>query len=371
MKIAIVCDWLVQPGGAEKVLAQLIQCYPQADLYAVIDFLPKDQRHFLQGKRVQTTFMQKLPFAKTHYRHLLPLMPLAIEQLDLSAYDVVLSTSHAVAKGVLTGPDQCHISYIYTPMRYAWDLQHQYLQETGLNKKLSGWLARYYLHKLRLWDYRSAAGVDHFVAISNFVAKRVEKTYRRQASVIHPPIDLSLYTPHHSKADYYLTAGRLVPYKRIDLIVQAFRGLPDKKLIVIGDGPDFKKIKSLAGANVTLLGYQPDEVLIKYLQRARAFIFAAEEDFGLLPLEAQATGTPVIAYGKGGALETIRDLSQAKPTGHFFHQQTIIAICQAIKTFEENAHLIMTDDCVNQAARFDAPVFREKLKQFVSQRLSC
>src|SRR3990167_6803183 len=197
MKIAIVCDWLVTLGGAEKVLAEMFTCFPDADLFAVVDFLPDDKRDFVLHKRAKTSFIQQLPFAKTSYRAYLPLMPLAIEQLDLSAYDLILSSSHAVAKGVLTGPEQLHISYVHSPMRYAWDLQHQYLKETGLNKKLHGWLARYLLHKLRLWDYRSAAGVDHYIANSHFIASRIRKTYRREAEVIYPPVDTARFVPHH------------------------------------------------------------------------------------------------------------------------------------------------------------------------------
>jgi glycosyltransferase involved in cell wall biosynthesis len=368
MRIAIVCDWLVTMGGAEKVLAEIIRCYPDADLFAVIDFLDVEKRQQIANKVAKTTFIQKLPFAKTHYRSYLPLMPLAIEQLDLSNYDLILSSSHAVAKGVITGPDQVHISYIHSPMRYAWDLQHQYLRESGLDRKIQGLLARYFLHKLRLWDWRSANGVDHFIANSNYIARRIEKTYRRPAEVIYPPVDISQFTPHFAKEDYYLTASRFVPYKRIDLIVESFRNMPDKKLIVIGDGPDFAKIKSKAGTNVELLGYQPTPNLIHYMQRAKAFIFAAEEDFGILPLEAQACGTPVIAYGKGGALETVLGLDHAKPTGVFFLQQTPLAIQQAIDLFE--THQFQLKNCVENAEKYKPERFRERLMHYVEEKLS-
>lgn len=368
MKTAIVCDWLVNLGGAEKFLGHLLHCYPQADLFAVVDFIDKDKRGFLLNKPIQTTFIQKMPLAKTRYRSYLPLMPLAIEQLDLSSYDLVISSSHAVAKGVITGPDQLHISYVHSPMRYAWDLQHQYLHETGLDKKLQGYLARYFLHKLRMWDLRSAQGVDCLVANSHFIARRIMKTYRRQADVIYPPIDTSQFTPCHDKNDFYLTASRLVPYKKIDLIVDSFRAMPDKKLIVIGDGPDLAKIKSKAGANVEILGYQSDAVLIDHLQHAKAFIFAAEEDFGLLPLEAQACGTPVIAYGKGGALETVRGLEQQAPTGIFFPEQTTTAICDAVQAFEANCSLLTVENCVANAQRFAPQQFYEKFKQYVAEK---
>lgn len=369
MKIAIVCDWLVTLGGAEKVLAEMLACYPQADLFAVVDFLSEQQRGFLNGKQATTTFIQRLPFAKRNYRRYLPLMPLAIEQLDLSAYDVILSSSHAVAKGVLTGPDQLHICYIHSPMRYAWDLQHQYLRESNLDKKVSGLLARYFLHKLRLWDARTAVNVDYFLANSQFVAKRVQKTYRREAEVLYPPVDLEQFQPQAKKENFFFTASRFVPYKRIDLIVEAFKLLPDEHLFVIGDGPEYQKIKAKAPRNVTLLGYQPDHVLIDYLQRANAFIFAAEEDFGILPLEAQACGTPVIAYGKGGALETVRGLKrQSEPTGLFFPQQEIATIAKAIAHFKQNAHEFTADLCVKNARRFSPTHFRQQLMQFVNDK---
>jgi len=370
MKIAIVCDWLVTLGGAEKVLSEIIQCYPHADLFAVIDFLDPEKRQQIANKCAQTTFIQNLPFAKTRYRSYLPLMPLAIEQLDLSNYDLILSSSHAVAKGVITGPDQVHISYVHSPMRYAWDLQHQYLRESGLDKKPHGFLARYFLHKLRLWDLRSANGVDHFIANSNYIARRIQKTYRRTAEVIYPPVDIDQFTPYAEKENYYFTASRFVPYKRIDLIVESFKAMPDKKLIVIGDGPDFAKIKAKAGVNVELLGYQSNLTLIKYMQRAKAFIFAAEEDFGILPLEAQACGTPVIAYGKGGALETVCGLTHAKPTGVFFLEQTVEAIQEAINLFEKNISKFPLKNCVENSQTFSSAQFREKLMHFVKDKLA-
>ena len=369
MRIAIVCDWLVVIGGAEKFLGHLLQCFPEADLFAVVDFIEPDKRDFLLNKSIKTTFIQHLPFAKHRYRTYLPLMPLAIEQLDVSSYDVIISSSHAVAKGVLTGPDQLHISYVHSPMRYAWDLQHHYLRETGLDKKMRGYLARWFLHKLRLWDLRSANGVDYFIANSDFIARRIHKTYRRQAEIMHPPIDTAQFTAgKQAKEDFYFTASRFVPYKKLDLIVESFQSMPDKKLIVIGDGPDADKIKSKSGKNVQFLGYQPTTVLIDYMQRANAFIFAAQEDFGLLPLEAQACGTPVIAFGKGGALETVRGLHDKHPTGVFFPEQTTQAICAAIDIFEKNAAYITAENCVQQAARFNPQQFQQKFKQFIQDK---
>jgi len=370
MKVAIICDWLVTVGGAEKLLREILHCFPQADLFAVIDFMEGEDRQFLLQKPVKTTFVQKLPFAKKKYRSYLPLMPFAIEQLDVSDYDLVISSSHAVAKGVITGPNQVHVSYVHSPMRYAWDLQHQYLRESGLDTKFSGYLARYFLHKLRLWDLRSANGVDHFAANSMFIQKRIQKTYRREAEVIYPPAELDRFTPHYAKDNFYLTASRFVPYKRIDLIVESFQHMPDKELIVIGTGPQLEKIKSKAGKNVALLGYQPDDQLHYYMQRAKAFIFAAEEDFGLVPVEAQACGTPVIALGKGGALETVRGLSHLQPTGVFFPEQTVESICHAIKRFEDHATRFNPEYCVENAARFSSQRFRDHFNYFVQTKMN-
>jgi glycosyltransferase involved in cell wall biosynthesis len=367
MKTAIVCDWLVTIGGAEKFLNHLLHCFPEADIFALIDFIPANARQLLHHKKVQTTFLQHIPGIKKFYRHFLPLMPFAIEQLDVTNYDLVISSSHAVAKGILTTPEQCHISYVHSPMRYAWDLQHHYLRETGLDKKWHGWLARYFLHKLRLWDVRSAHNVDYFLANSQFIAKRINKTYRRNATVIHPPIESEKFTPGRHKEDFYLTAARLVPYKRIDLIVQTFAQQPEKKLIVIGDGPDFAKIRSFATPNIQLLGYQPDHVLIDHLQRAKAFIFAALEDFGLLPLEAQACGTPVIAYAKGGALETVKVIPNPHPTGVFFPEQTIPSLALALQQFEQYQHCFSQENCLANAARFSPQQFKHDLQQFIAK----
>lgn len=371
LRIAIVHDWLSVFAGAERVLEQMLLCYPQADVFSVVDFLPESERAFLQGKTVGTTFIQHLPFAKTKYRFYLPLMPLAIEQLDLSTYDLILSSSHAVAKGVLTGPDQLHVCMCYSPLRYAWDLQHQYLQESGLQQGFKGWIAKYLLHRLRLWDVRTANGVDQFIAISHFVARRIQKVYRRKSVVIYPPVATADFALVENKDDFYLTASRLVPYKKVELIVRSFVHMPSKRLIVIGAGPDFEKIKKIAPANVTLMGYQPHAVLLQHLQKAKAFIFAAEEDFGIAPLEAQACGTPVIAYGKGGALETIQGIAtQAPRTGVFFYQQTIASLTAAIDEFEHLASPILPQDCRANALQFGPERFRQEFTQCVQTALS-
>lgn len=369
MKVAIVHDWLTTYAGAERVLEQLLKVYPQADLFAVCDFVPEAERGFLQGKRPTTTFIQKLPGAAKHYRSYLPLMPLAIEQLDVSAYDVVLSSTHAVAKGVLTGPDQLHISYVYSPIRYAWDLQHQYLRESGLDRGLKGWVAKWLLHKIRQWDLRTANGVDCFIADSGFIRRRIQKVYRREAEVVYPPVDVHAFTLREHKEDFYLTASRMVPYKRIDLIAEAFTAMPEKQLVIIGDGPDMAKIKAKAGANVHIMGYQPFEVLRDHLQRAKAFVFAAEEDFGIAPLEAQACGTPVIAFGKGGALETVvgNGLSQS-PTGVFFGEQSIRSLIEAVGQFEAEPTAFSPSACRAHALTFAPEVFRERISELVTSQ---
>lgn len=358
VRIAIVHDWLVTYAGAEKVLEQIIACFPQADLFSLVDFL--DDRSFLRGKPVTTSFIQKLPRARDKYRAYLPLMPLAIEQLDVSAYDVVISSSHAVAKGILTGPDQVHISYVHSPIRYAWDLQHQYLQQSKLTNGPKSALARLILHYIRNWDIRTANSVDGFVANSAFIARRIRKVYQRDAQVIFPPVDVEAFSLCTEKEDFYLTASRMVPYKKIDLIVDAFARMPERTLVVIGDGPEMEKIRAKAAPNVEIIGYQPFKVLKERMSRAKAFVFAAEEDFGISVVEAQACGTPVIAYGKGGALETVRDLSEPKPTGLFFDEQDADSIIAAVKRFDEHAHKLLPANCRVNAEQFSAAHFRER-----------
>ncbi|MEJ2632449.1 MAG: glycosyltransferase family 4 protein [Acidihalobacter sp.] len=370
MKIAIVHDWLTVYAGAERVLEQMLVMYPQANLFSVCDFVPEGERGFLRGKTPRMTFIQRLPGARKRYRSYLPLMPLAIEQLDLSAYDLVLSSSHAVAKGVLTGPNQLHVSYVHSPIRYAWDLQHQYLRESGLDKGVKGWVAKWLLHKMRLWDARTANGVDQFVANSQFISRRIWKTYRREAAVVYPPVDVEAFVFREDKEDFYLTASRLVPYKRVSLIVEAFARMPDKRLKVIGDGPEREKIERIAfgHSNIELLGYQSADALVSHMGRARAFVFAAEEDFGIVPVEAQACGTPVIAFGRGGALESVHDLAEPEPTGLFFGEQSVSAIVQAVERFErEGRAAIQAEDCRRNAERFAPERFRKTLGELVER----
>jgi glycosyltransferase involved in cell wall biosynthesis len=370
MKVAIVHDWLVTYAGAERVLEQILSLYPEADLYSMIDFVPENERAFLRGRKPHTSFIQALPGAKKHYRNYLPLMPLAVEQFDLSAYDLVISSSYAVAKGALTGPDQLHLCYCHSPMRYAWDLQHQYLRESGLERGLRSRLARYALHRLRLWDVRTANGVDGFIAVSQFIARRIWKVYRRESEVIYPPVDTASFNLSTEKADYFVAASRLVPYKRIDLIAEAFSRMPDRTLVIIGDGPEAPTLRAKLSPNCRWLGYQPEPVLREHLQRARALVFAAEEDFGILPLEAQACGTPVIAFNRGGSRETIRGLDDPKPTGIFFEEQTVEAIVEALSRFDRHQNLITPEACRSNALRFSIDRFREEFRCYADRQLT-
>lgn len=330
MKLALVNDWMISEfGGGEKVLQNLCEMY-HAPIYTLVQNPKTVEKLGLKFEDIHSSFLQKFPFAKKKYQTYFPFFPLAIEGFDLSDHEMVLSCSHSVAKGVLTHVDQYHICYCYTPVRYAWDLHHQYLKEIkGLKKKL----AKLILHYFRIWDLQSANRVDHYVGISKYVAKRIQKIYGRQADVIYPPVDTDYFSLEPKKEDYYVAASRMVPYKKIDLIVEAFSKMPEKKLVVIGNGPDFDKVKSKAAKNIELLGYQPDEVIRQHLQKAKAFVFAAIEDFGIIPVEAQSCGTPVIAFGKGAVLETVID----GRTGLFYEHQIPESLISAVEKFEKNS----------------------------------
>ncbi|NNF15699.1 MAG: glycosyltransferase family 4 protein [Gammaproteobacteria bacterium] len=372
MKVAIVHDWCVVYGGAERVLEHIIDCYPDADIFSLIDYVPEDQRHFLRGKKPQTSFLQRIPFVEKIYRKLLFLMPFAIEQFDLSDYDLVISSSYCVAKGVLTGPNQVHVSYCHSPMRYAWDHYHEYLRETGLEHGPLSWFARWQLHRIRTWDVRSSNTVDRFVANSRFVQARIDKFYRRESNVVCPPVETGLFTPVENKEDFYVAAGRFVPFKRLDLAVDAFTSMPDKRLIMIGDGPEMAKLRKKAGPNVEFIGFQPPEVMHDYLSRAKAFIFPSEEDFGIVPVEAQACGTPVIAFGSGGALETVVGLNTQEAhnqpvTGVFFERQSPASLIAAVNRFEVNEKRFFAQSICAHAADFSPEHFKQQLCREVDQ----
>ncbi len=365
LKTAIVHEWLVNYAGSERVVESFTNIWKDADVFALVDFLNQQERDtILKGKFPKTSFIQKLPFAGKHHRTYLPLFPVAIEQFDLSDYEVVLSSAHAVSKGVITNSQQLHISYCHTPMRYAWDFTHQYLRESNLQKGVKAAIVKMFLHYLRIWDYTTANRVDHFIANSKYIAKRIKKIYNKEAEVIYPPVDTKLFPCETNKENYYVTASRFVPYKRIDLIVEAFANMPDKKLLVIGEGSEKDKIVSKAKKNINFLGYQEGDALKKYLQKAKAFVFAAEEDFGIIVVEALACGTPVIALRKGGTAETVMHLQN----GIHFNQQTSDSIVQAVNEFEKNEQRFNSLSISNDAAQFDRSIFEKKIVDFVNKK---
>ncbi|HVX40290.1 MAG TPA: glycosyltransferase [Gemmatimonadaceae bacterium] len=364
-RVAIVHEWLVAFGGAELVLRELLKLFPQARVFTLVDSMDSAQRAFLGVGDTSSSFLNRLPGIDRRYRSMLPLFPAAVRSLDLRGFDVVISNSHAVAKGVRVRPGQLHLSYCLTPMRYAWDLREQYLTEAGLSRGIRGIAARALLESLRRWDRANSTGVHGFATLSHFVADRIRRSYSREATVIYPPVDTEFFVPAGERSDYYVTASRFVPYKRVDLIAKAFSHLPDRKLVIVGDGPDATKVRAAAGPNVTLAGHVERTALRTLLQRARAFLFAAEEDFGIAPLEAQAAGVPVIAYGRGGAAETVRGLDHPRPTGVHFAEQTADAIAAAVRQFEASADRISAAACRENAERFNEARFRDEFLRFV------
>ncbi|MFQ4138819.1 glycosyltransferase family 4 protein [Nodosilinea sp. PGN35] len=362
--VAIVHEWLVSRAGSEKVVEQLLAVCPGADVFSLVQFLEPEAASLMPpGTRVQTSFLQNLPGARRHFRQYLPLMPLAIEQFDLSAYDLVLSSNHAVAKGVLTRPHQLHVSYVHTPIRYAWDLQQQYLQQAGLTKGIKSALTRLILHYLRLWDLAAAHRVDCFVANSRYVARRVWKTYRRPATVIYPPVAIDRFRWQQPRDDFYLTVSRCVPYKRVDLTVAAFNRL-GWPLVVIGDGPALADLQRAAKPNITFLRNPPDAVVSDHMERCRGFVFPAEEDFGITVVEAQAAGAPVIAYGHGGCAETVLP----GKTGVLFRQQTVDHVVQAVQHFELHRGEFGAEAIRRQAETFSESRFRREITAYLADK---
>lgn len=365
MKKALIADWYYVNGGAEKVIHSLNTIWDDFDHYALIDFLPEKDRDYVfpgKNKHVNTSFIQNLPTAKSNHRKFLQFFPRAIENFDLSDYDLIVSSSSSVSKGVLTHTNQTHISYIHSPMRYAWDLYFEYLklmQLTGLKSIY----AKAVLSKIRTWDVANTNRVDHIVTNSQNVAKRIYKAYRRESTVIYPPVDIDKFSLELNKEEYYLTASRMVPYKKMDLIVEAFSKMPNRKLLVVGNGPEMNKVKAKAGKNIEILGHVSEKDLVMYMQKAKAFVYAGDEDFGIVPVEAQACGTPVIAFGKGGSLETIdKDVS-----GMFFYKQTPSSIIDSIKEFEQkefNYELVRKN-----SEQFSKEIFETKFQEFVNSKM--
>ena len=371
MKVAIVHEWLENYAGSERVLAQILRCFPQADIFAVVDFLPDAERGFLEGRAVRTSYIQKLPFARRHFRNYLHLMPTAIEQFDLTGYDLVISSNHAVEKGVLTGPKQVHVSYVHSPMRYAWDLQSQYLRESGLERGPKSLYVRWLLHKMRLWDANSANGVDQFIANSSYIARRIRKTYRRESLVVPPPVAVDEFTPGQGKREGFLVVSRFVPYKRVELIAQAFREMPEHQLTIVGAGTNAPLVaKAVKRApNIILRPPVPHDELVELMRTTRAMIFAAEEDFGITMVEAQACGTPVIAFGEGGARDIFSASGKMLPTGILFDEQTVPSIIAAVRRFVLQEPYITASLCRANALRFSEDAFRERFMAAVANAL--
>ena len=363
-KVAVVHDWFNCIAGSEKVVKEIMHCFPDADVFSLVDHLSDEERESLGiQKPIQTSFINRLPFQK-RFRNYLPLMPMAIEQFDLRSYDIVISSSHAFGKGVLTSAEQLHLTYVHTPIRYAWDMYQEYLEQEKLGWGIKSSIVRTALHYIRMWDRSTADRPDVYMGNSGYVANRIKKTYNRDAHVVYPPCDVHKMKVQHHKEDFFLAAGRLVPYKRFDMVVDAMKQLPDQKLVLIGDGPEMQKIKSKAGSNVEILGYQSDEVMHDHMRRAQAFVFAAVEDFGIMPVEAQACGTPVVGINRGGVAETVVD----RKTGILFDEQTVDSVAEAMQTVADLPKEFFDADAIRKHAdQFSREVFRENLLRIVEQ----
>lgn len=365
MKVAIVQEWLVTVGGSDKVVKAILDVFPDADIYTLVAKKEVCDELGIPWEKVHTSFIQKMPLGTKKHRAYLPLFPFAIEQFNLRGYDVVISSSHCVAKGVLTKADQLHICYCHSPIRYCWDMYNEYLEESHLDKGFKSWLVRLMLHPIRQFDAIAGSRVDYYISNSDYVGQRIRKTYRRKATTIHPNIDISNFELCNDKQEYYLASSRLVAYKKIDTIIEAFNQMPDKKLVVIGGGPNLEAYRKLAKDNVTVMWYQPFDVLKDKMQHAKAFVFAADEDFGMIPIEAQSCGTPVIAYGHGGSLETVN----GGKTGLFFYEQTPEAIVEAVNKFEAmGSQPFAPADCRQWAEGFSEKRFKREIKEFVEEK---
>ena len=371
--IAIIHDWFSGEfkGGAEKVLKEIEQIIVENksyyEIYCLVNHLNKKHK-FNKGKIINTSFIQNLPFSKKHFHKYLPLFPLAIEQLDLREFDLIISSSHAVAKGVITSPDQLHISYIHSPMRYAWDQMHVYLESSSYMKSKINILLRIILQDLRKWDYLSSVRIDKLVSNSNFTAKRIKKYWGRNSSVIHPPVDTKKFSPRKSRSDFYLSVSRLVPNKRIDLLVKAFNQL-DFPLIIVGSGPEKKKLMKISKNNISFLNYQNDLSIKNLMETCRAFVYTGIEDFGIAPVEAMAAGAPIIAFNKGGILDTVKCInSEAKiSTGILFDEQNDKVIRDCINYFEDKKLWLefSNEDINSWAQNFSIEIFKKKFANFI------
>ena len=356
MRVALVHDYLNQYGGAERVLEAFCQIFPKAPIYTLL-YDEKRTGSAFKNCQIKTSFLQKVPLVKSHHRPFLMLMPLAIEQFDLSQYDLVLSDSASYAKGVITSPKALHICYCHTPIRYAWDDSHRYIEEFGYSGPIKK-IIPFFMNYIRLWDEQAAARVDKFIANSNFVSQRIRKYYHQESKVIHPPVKTDLFYLADKIDDYFLIVSRFLPYKRIDLAIEAFNqlGFPLK---IIGDGPDRKRLEKISKGNIEFVGLVSDNKLKDYYAHCQAFIFPQEEDFGITAVEAMASGRPVIAYQAGGALETIKP----EVTGLFFKEQTKKSLVEVLKKFNPNNF----DPKVirEKAMEFDQEKFKQRIKEFI------
>jgi len=361
LKVAIVHEWLTTLGGSEKVVLEFKKIFPDAPIYTL--FYDKDRlSKYFNNMDIRTSYLQKIPFAKKRHQFFMAFMPKAFEGFDLREYDLILSSSSAFSKGVITSPDSIHICYCHTPPRYIWDLSYEYLESL---KGIKRWYFKNKIHYLRLWDRLAADRVDYFIANSNFIAKRIKKVYRRDSAVIFPPVDVDYFTPSNEEPeDYYLIVSRLVPYKRIDLAIEAFNKI-GKKLVIIGDGPEYVRLKNMANKNIEFLGHKKDNEIREYYRKCKAFIFPGLEDFGITPVEAQACGRPVIAYGKGGVLDTVID----GKTGIYFHNQTVEDLIKSIYVFEDKIAIFDKNIIRTNAEKFSPGIFREKMSKFIENIL--
>lgn len=361
MKVAIIHDWLVSYGGAERCLEVFHELFPQAPIFASV-YDPEKLPKTLSRLNIKTSFIQKLPRSKSTYRYYLPLMPIAFESFDLKKYDLILSSSHACAKGVKTSKNTCHICYCYTPMRYAWDMFDEYMkiERVGPLRRLA---ISFIMLFIRRWDWKNAKNVNYFIAISNFVADRIKKYYQRDSIVINPPVETKKFTPSNEVGEYYFVVSRLVPQKRVDIIIEAFNqlGLPLK---IAGIGRDLNNLQKMAKSNIEFLGYQPDAVIADYMAKCKAFVFASKEDFGITPLEAQSAGRPVIVYNGGGAKET---LIPGK-TGILFDEQAPQSIIEAVNKF---GNMNFDSKEIREfALKFDREVFKKKIADYIQEKYS-
>jgi glycosyltransferase involved in cell wall biosynthesis len=375
MKVAIIHDWLTGMRGGEKCLEVFCELFPDADLYTLIH-INNSVSKIIEDRNIKTSFIQKMPGVKKNYRSFLPLFPLAIEGFDLKGYDLILSSSHCVAKGIIPPPDAIHISYVHTPMRYVWDSYHDYFGDGRVNW-FSEKLISIFAHYLRMWDTASSSRVDYFISNSNHVAKRIEKYYRRKSEVVYPPVDCDNFAISEKVEDFYLIVSAFAPYKRLDIAIEAFNSL-GLRLKIIGEGQDEKKLKGLAKSNIEFLDWQNNNTLKEYYAKCKALIFPGEEDFGIVPVEAMASGRPVIAYGKGGALETVIPLShqspvtshqsEENPTGVFFYEPTPEALIEAVNLFENSQEKFDRNSIRNHAMRFDRKIFKEKIRNYITEK---